>query len=107
MKKLPLWGATLFVAIIVLGCIVVLWIWSQRRREITIQTPNHMVDEYPLDFLQSGGTRNKCYDCEESGVIRGYQSKCYDCSTHVTQNTRSIQYLQETPGSVPKLGYVM
>lgn len=106
MKKLPLWGGPLFVAIIVLGCIMVLLIWSQRRRERIIQTPNHMVHEYPLDFLQSGGTRNKCYDCEESGVTRGYQSKCYDC-IHVTKDTKSIQYLQETPGSVPKLGYVM
>lgn len=103
MKKLPPWGGPLFVGIVVLGCVIVLWIW---RRERTIQTPNHVVYEYPLDFLQTGGTRNKCYDCEESGATRGYQSKCYDC-THVTQNTKSIQYLQETPGSVPKLGYVM
>lgn len=55
------------------------------------------------EFLQVGGARNKCYDCEEAGDD-GYKSKCFDCT--IPTDTHSLRRVQETPSTMPKMGYM-
>ena len=56
------------------------------------------------EFMEVGGVRNKCYDCEEAGED-GYKNKCFDCVMPVNMSY-SIQHLQNTPSTLPKMGYI-
>lgn len=89
-----------------LGCVGVLLVvalfhWKNRsalRVEHKVQDRDDR-----QEFLQIGGIRNKCYDCEGAGD-EGYKSKCFDCA--VPTETHSLRHVQETPTTVPKMGYM-
>jgi hypothetical protein len=78
--------------------------WLPQKTKPNVNTNTTMRQDV---FLSPGGNRNKCYDCEDVGDAYGYKSKCFDCVHHVTsQTTQSIQHVQDTPSTLPKMGYV-
>ena len=110
-KKILLFFAVIF------GIFLVMWIlahlyrrkWGGYRRmgyEYGYDLSNYMMHHSDM-YLTHHGNRNKCYDCEERGEVYGYKSKCFDCvHPKMMSRTQSIQYLQETPGTMPKMGHV-
>ena len=91
------------IGLLFLGCLLVLLLVFRninKPRERFLDNTNMGVRG---DFMQPGGMRNKCYDCEDVGDD-GYKSKCFDCVTPV--DTYSLRHLQDTPATVPKMGYI-
>lgn len=106
-KKWILWFIVAFGILLVVSLALLA---LRQRSKMKMGVKYNVQQSAPTDFLQVGGVRNKCYDCEERGDVYGYKSKCFDCVQATPSasptDTASINYLQETPGLMPKLGYV-